>query len=363
MAGLTPTMADPTSTRLPPILVFDAVAGEYRDPSDAADTTARADAPTRTVLVTGASGLLGRQVQRQFARSGWKAIGTGLTRTSPPDIVALNILNRKHIDALLDDVKPDVVVHCAANRFPDSCSANPAAAHSLNVQASRALAEAAVARGMFLLYVSTDYVFPGRRGEAPYQPASVPDPPNVYGRTKLEGERAVLDVAASAPAANAAVVLRVPVLYGSCDEPRESAVNVLMSQLWAAQKLDAPAPAVAVDDWALRFPTNTDDVGRVCRDIADLYRSPDNAATDLPPILHFSSEDRMTKWQMVQTFADITGLPLDKLAPSRPDDEPGQDTTRPYDCHLDTSALRELGVNVSTVGFRDWWSKELGAFR
>ncbi|KAF3045966.1 hypothetical protein E8E12_009308 [Didymella heteroderae] len=351
------------SASLPPILVFDAVSGEYRDPSDSAGTTAKVAAPTRTVLVTGASGLLGRQVQRHFARAGWKAIGTGLNRINPPDIVKLNILNRKDIDALLDDIKPDVVVHCAANRFPDSCTANPAAARNINVHASRELAEATVARGIFLVYISTDYVFPGRQGEAPYKASSVPDPPNVYGRTKLEGEKAVLDVAASLNAPNSVVVLRVPVLYGSCDEPKESAVNVLMSSLWAAQKLGPEDPRIEVDNWALRIPTNTADVGRVCRDVSDFYRSSENEGRALPRILQFSSEDRMTKWQIVQMFAEITGLPLDNLKPSKPEDEPSDGTIRPYDCHLDTSELKELGIDVSTVGFREWWSKELGVFQ
>lgn len=247
------------------------------------------------------------------------------------------------------------MVHCAANRFPDSCTANPAAARNINVQASRELAEATVARGIFLIYISTDYVFPGRRGEAPYKASSQPDPPNVYGRTKLEGEKAVLSVAALSYAPNSVVVLRVPVLYGSCDEPHESAVNVLMSSLWAAQKLSSSDAKICVDDWALRFPTNTADVGRVCRDVSDVYRSSENADRQLPRILHFSSEDQMTKWRIVQMFADITGLPLDNLAPSRPDDGPSDGTFRPYDCHLDTSELKELGIDTSTVDFREWW--------
>lgn len=278
-----------------------------------------------------------------------------MNRISPPDIIKLNILNAKDIDSVLDDVKPEVVVHCAANRFPDSCTANPAAARNINVQASRALAEATTARGIFLIYISTDYVFPGRWGEAPYKVTSEPNPPNVYGRTKLEGERAVLDVATNANANNKVVVLRVPVLYGSCDEPKESAVNVLMSQLWTAQKLSSGDVKIQVDDYALRFPTNTDDVGRVCRDISDFYRSNENSGRELPKILQFSSEDQMTKWQIVQTFAEITGLPLDNLAPFKPENDPTDGTVRPYDCHLDTSELRELGIDVTTVEFKEWW--------
>ena len=105
---------------------------------------------------------------------------------------------------------------------------------------------------------------------------SLTAPPR-YGQTKLEGEQAVLNVAAKHGIKNKVVVLRVPVLYGKCDEPKESAVNVLMAQLWNAQQIEDGQPKIQVDDYALRFPTNTQDVGRVCRDIAKLYLDPENA--------------------------------------------------------------------------------------
>jgi hypothetical protein len=76
---------------------------------------------------------------------------------------------------------------------------------------------------------------------------------------------------------------------------------------------------------------------------------------DLPTILQFSSEDQMTKWQICQTFSDIMGLPMEGMEPFMPADDPNDETVRPYDCHLDTSALRLLGIDVSTVDFRTWW--------
>lgn len=202
---------------------------------------------------------------------GWKSIGTGLSRVSSPDVVKLDILDPTEIERVLDEVKPDVVVHCAANRFPDSCTADPEAAKKLNVAASRALAQSTTSRGIFLIYISTDYVFSGKRGEAPYKPDSPPAPPNMYGQTKLDGEKAVIDVARESGNKNKVVVLRVPILYGSCDEPNQSAMNVLMSQLWASQKLEDGEAKIQMDDYALRYPTNTQDVGRVCRDISKLY--------------------------------------------------------------------------------------------
>jgi dTDP-4-dehydrorhamnose reductase len=294
-------------------------------------------------------------VRRVFELDGWRAIGTGLSRASPPEVIKLDILDSNEIERVLDEVKPSAVVHCAANRFPYSCDKDPEAAKKLNVDSSRTLANATTSRGIFLIYISTDYVFPGRRGEAPYKTTSATDPPNVYGQTKLDGERAVLEVASSIKPNPLVTVLRVPVLYGSCDEPSESAVNVLMSQLWKAQQLSSEDPNIKIDDYALRFPTNTADVGRICRDICKLYLDPANNKRSLPSILQFSSEDQMTMWEIVKCFSEIMGLPLDRLEPLKPDDDPTDRVKRPYDCHLDTSILKELEIDVSTVEFQTWW--------
>ena len=177
----------------------------------------------------------------------------------------------------------------------------------------------------------------------------------MYGQTKLDGEKAVLEVASSRGKKNKAIVLRVPVLYGKADDPKESAVNILMSQLWESQKIQPGQPRIKVDNWALRYPTNTSDVGRVCRDVATLYLDHGNANRQLPNILQFSSEDKMTKWEIVEAFAEIMGLPLDGMEPFVPEENPEDGVKRPYDCHLNTGALKDLGVNVATIGFQFWW--------
>jgi dTDP-4-dehydrorhamnose reductase len=149
----------------------------------------------------------------------------------------------------------------AANRFPDKCDADPAGARALNVSAAGTLARLCAARALVLVYISTDYVFSGRPGEAPYEPHAAPQPTNLYGATKLAGEAAVREAYEGAGAGGRAVVLRMPVLYGAAETPSESAVNVLLETVWRAQ---GGAP-VEMEHWALRYPTNTEDVGRVCK--------------------------------------------------------------------------------------------------
>jgi len=107
-------------------------------------------------------------------------------------------------------------------------------------------------------------------------------------------------------------------------------------------------------------------------DIAKLYTSVTSSESpsekkpqDLPRILQFSSEDRMTKYEIVEKFGEIMDLPIDNIERDQESGKkPAKDgTLRPYDCHLDTSELQTLGVDVSTVDFVAWWRRWVGAYR
>jgi dTDP-4-dehydrorhamnose reductase len=150
----------------------------------------------------------------------------------------------------------------AANRFPDKCDNDPEGTRALNIAASASLAKRCAVDSIILIYISTDYVFPGTEGDAPYEVTSTPKPSNLYGQTKWEGEKAVLSAYENAGKAGWGVVLRVPVLYGEAESPAESAVNVLMNLV---QKADEKGANIKMDHWAIRYPTNTEDVARVCQ--------------------------------------------------------------------------------------------------
>jgi S-adenosylmethionine synthetase len=134
-------------------------------------------------------------------------------------------------------------------------------------------------------------------------------------------------------------------------------VHPLIDAIWEAQDIKAGEPKVKVDDYALRFPTATEDVGRVCLDIAKLYTQ--QGRTDLPRILHFSSENQYTKYGICKLFAEeILALPMDNIDPfdpSKDEHEAKSTTVRPYNTHLDTSALKELGIDTWTQDFLSWW--------
>ena len=235
----------------------------------------------------------------------------------------------------------------AANRFPDKCDANPDEARKTNVETSRHLAHTTSSNNVLLIYISTDYVFPGRPGEAPYEAHATPEPTNIYGQTKLEGERAVLE---ATEGTGLGIVLRVPVLYGNAEDPKESAVNVLMDVVLRSQEKGS---RIIMDDWAKRYPTNIEDVARVCVDVATKYL--DGERHRLPKIVQFSSEERYTKYEICQLFAEIMGLPLDGIVADKAGHEPNGSVQRPYDTHLSSQVLKDLGIGVETQDFKAWW--------
>ncbi|TDC15394.1 dTDP-4-dehydrorhamnose reductase [Streptomyces sp. 8K308] len=152
-------------------------------------------------LVTGAGGMLGRDVLARLAAE--ERVATGLDRR------CLDITDRTAVRAALREHRPAVVVNCAAWTAVDEAERHEAEAARVNADGPRHLAEACAAYGAALLQVSTDYVFAGD-ASTPYAEDAAPAPRGAYGRTKLAGE---LAVRAALP--DAGFVIRTAWLYGA----------------------------------------------------------------------------------------------------------------------------------------------------
>ena len=136
------------------------------------------------LVVTGGSGQLGRALgARLGAHPGAQAGAVLLDRG------ALDVTDPRRVRAVLGELRPDVIIHGAAYTQVDAAESDPEGAWAVNVEGTRAVAEAAKEAGALLVYVSTDYVFSGDRAE-PYPEDHPPDPISFYGATKLEGEQA-----------------------------------------------------------------------------------------------------------------------------------------------------------------------------
>lgn len=137
------------------------------------------------VLVTGESGQLGYDVCLALQRRG--VAHKGLSSKD------LDIRDGAAVRRMLEEYRPDGVIHCAAYTGVDRAEEEPEACFAVNALGTRNIARACALTGAKLLYISTDYVFPGT-GERFYAPEDETGPLSVYGKSKLEGERAVKEL-------------------------------------------------------------------------------------------------------------------------------------------------------------------------
>ena len=135
------------------------------------------------LLVTGAAGMLGRDVLLAAGNAGHDVVGYGRAE--------LDVTNPDVLDRKLDLERPDVVVNCAAWTDVDGAEEAEEAAFAVNGAGAGNVAAAADAVEARILHVSTDYVFDGAKG-SPYVESDQPAPLSAYGRTKLAGEEATV---------------------------------------------------------------------------------------------------------------------------------------------------------------------------
>ena len=155
------------------------------------------------VFVTGVAGQLGHDVMNELAARGYEGIGTDIapqysgaddgTAVTKMPYVSLDITDRDAVEKTITELKPDVVVHCAAWTAVDLAEDDDkkAKVHAINADGTQNIADACKKIDAKMVYISTDYVFDGQ-GTTPWQPDCKDYAPlNVYGQTKLDGELAV----------------------------------------------------------------------------------------------------------------------------------------------------------------------------
>ena len=155
------------------------------------------------VFVTGVSGQLGYDVVKELLSRGSAVVGSDITEneksallvedakgTASYEFAALDITDGAATEELLQRVKPDAVIHCAAYTAVDAAEDNEELCRKVNAEGTQNIANVCKKLDIKMLYISTDYVF-GGEGERPWEPDDERDPQSVYGQTKYEGELAV----------------------------------------------------------------------------------------------------------------------------------------------------------------------------
>ena len=136
----------------------------------------------KKVLVTGANGMLGQDLCPILKQNNFDVIET--------DIKDMDITKLDEVTKVLNEKKPDIVVHCAAYTNVDKAEDELEVARKINSKGTENIAQICAKNNITLIYISTDYVFDGKKN-SPYMPDDEVNPINNYGLTKLEGELAV----------------------------------------------------------------------------------------------------------------------------------------------------------------------------
>ena len=186
------------------------------------------------ILVTGADGQVGTEMVR-LADDEFRVVG--LNRRD------LDITDRDAITRSLDDHEPDFLVNCAAYTAVDQAEDEPDLAYRVNADAVGWLGEACDARGVGVIHFSTDYVFDGSK-DGPYTEDDTPNPLNVYGASKLEGENRLR------AATDRHLILRVSWVFGRIGRSFVDTILRLARERDELTVVDdqvgAPSPAEAI---------------------------------------------------------------------------------------------------------------------
>lgn len=208
------------------------------------------------VVVTGAAGQVGRALRDTCPND---VTMVGLPREQ------LDLGNHSAIAGTMKELRPDVVINAAAYTAVDKAESEPQAAFAINAEAVGALASACRAVDAKLIHISTDFVFDGTKSR-PYSPSDAPNPLNVYGASKAQGERRVMDtegldwlivrtawVYASQGRNFLLTMLRLlrerSVVNVVCDQiGTPTSAKSLASALWCAAKVEGPAEVLHYTD-------------------------------------------------------------------------------------------------------------------
>jgi dTDP-4-dehydrorhamnose reductase len=271
---------------------------------------------TMKILIFGASGQLGQDIVNALSP---------LHELICPDHETLSVESGEAIAGCVSSTRPDSIINAAAFHDPEQCEANPLQAFSVNALGPLYMSRAADAVGASFYHISTDYVFSGAQTR-PYVESDFAAPLNVYGHSKLAGERFALATRAGG------YVLRVGGLYGVHPCRGKGGRNFIRTMLTAS----ARRPEVAAVDDELITPTATADVAQQLASIISL---------NLPPGIYHATAQGHCSWL---GFAReiFTSLHLTTpLRAARPGEFPLK-TPRPQMSVLDNAALAAAGADI-----------------
>ena len=249
-------------------------------------------------------------------------LGSAFVRLLPDDTVAvtraeLDLGRPDQIDTWMSATQPELVINCAAYTAVDAAEGDSEAARRINATAVGRLAESTAAHGIGFVTFSTDYVFDGTKPTG-YVESDPPNPLNVYGSTKLEGEELLIEANPNA------LVVRTSWVLSGTHRNFASTMFDLISK----------GPVSVVDDQHGR-PTLVDDLAPATMDAI---------SSGANGVLHLTNQGKSTWYGLAREVAEIAGLDPSLVSPISTEEFP-RPARRPANSVLDSERIEGLGVS------------------
>jgi len=266
------------------------------------------------LFITGGSGLLGSKIAEIALEKGYEVFSGYKTHLPEFGIpVKIDLLDKDFISAI-KEAKPEVVIHSAALTDVDKCEIEKEIAYRINVEATKIIADFCRKKGSHLIYVSTDYVFDGQKGN--YKENDEARPINYYGYTKFLAEGFCKDFC----------IARTCVIYGS--KPASGKVNFA---LWLIKNLEEGKEVKVVTDQFIT-PTLNTNLAKMLLEIAE---------RKLSGIFHLAGATRVSRYDFAVEIAKVFDLDENLIRKAKME-EMKWVAKRPRDSSLDVSKAKEL---------------------
>jgi len=270
------------------------------------------------VIITGAAGLIGQYLVKTATRwvPDWDV--QGLTRTD------LDLTDRVTVERTWQSIKPSAVIHCAALSRTKACEQDPEQARRINIEVTAHLAQ--LSRDIPFIFLSSGEVFDGKTGL--YGETDEPNPINVYGKTKLEAEQAVLQNPGH-------TVVRIVLTAGTSEHGDRSFVEDMS---WAAKA--GKDVTLYADEFRCPLPAGV--IARTIWELVDRKQ---------PGLYHLGGSERLSRWEIGETllpwYPELQGSLVKGSARSH------VGSPRPADLSLRCDKIQRL-LSFRIPGFREW---------
>ncbi|MGF2159177.1 dTDP-4-dehydrorhamnose reductase [Enterococcus avium] len=273
------------------------------------------------ILITGGHGQLGTELRHLLDEKKLEYLST--------DADQLDITDKEDTYKFITDMKPEIIYHCAAYTAVDKAEdEGKELDEKINVEGTRNVAEAAKAAGATLIYISTDYVFDGKKKEGMYQVDDTTNPLSEYGRTKLLGEKAVQETM------DDYYIIRTSWVFGIYGH----------NFIYTMQKLAKTHDRLTVVNDQFGRPTWTRTLAEFMVFVIE-KKAPFG-------IYHLSNENSCSWYEFAKEILKDTDV---EVAPVTSEEYP-QKATRPQYSIMDLSKAKGLGFEIPT------WQEALNSF-